>query len=111
MLAPCARRVGLLAGCPVQLVGQGMGPAPDPGRRCLCPLSNKMLANVAGHSLSRMWALQLPGVGHDRSRTVAMAFGSALELAQADANRWQMVNGIGKVLAHKIVDAIRERGK
>jgi len=71
------------------------------------------LSTVTGHapSLSRLWAMQLPGIGADRSKTVAMGFPTALELATADEDRWQMIDGIGKTLAHKVVTAIRERGK
>lgn len=58
-------------------------------------------------SLSRLWAMQLPGIGQDKSKLVAMAFPTGLELANADEDRWQLVNGIGKTLAHKVVGAIR----
>lgn len=70
------------------------------------------LANIAtAPSLSRLWAMQLPGVGQDKSKVVAMAFPTALELANADESRWQMVSGIGKTLASRIVASIRERAK
>jgi NAD-dependent DNA ligase len=58
-------------------------------------------------SLSRLWAMQLPGIGHEKSKVISMAFPSAYELAIATPERWQMVEGIGKTLATRIVGAIR----
>lgn len=74
--------------------------------------NGSLLANIVSKpSLSRLWAMQLPGIGQDRSKTVAMAFPTAYELATADPDRWQLIDGIGKTIASKIVAAIRERGK
>ena len=55
--------------------------------------------------------MHLPGVGAGKSKAVEMAFGSGLELAEATQERWAMVNGIGKVLAKRVWEAVRERSK
>jgi ERCC4-type nuclease len=61
-------------------------------------------------TLSRLWANDLPGVGHERSEAIAAAFPSALDLANADVKRWMEVEGIGKTGANKIHSAIRTEG-
>lgn len=61
-------------------------------------------------TLARLWANDLPGVGHERSAAIASHFGSALALATADVKQWMEVEGVGKVGARKIHDAIRAEG-
>lgn len=61
-------------------------------------------------TLSRLWANDLPGVGHERSAAIAESFPTALEMAVADEKRWMQVEGIGKVGARKICNAIRTEG-
>jgi ERCC4-type nuclease len=56
--------------------------------------------------LRRRIAAELPGVGHDRSEAVAAAFGSTLEMINADVKTWLGVKGIGKTLASRITEAI-----
>jgi len=47
------------------------------------------------------------GVGDGRSKDVARAFGSIYGLVTADVNAWSGVEGIGKTIAAKTVQAIR----
>jgi len=61
------------------------------------------------HSLVRRFAVQLPGVGWERSAAVEKSFASVAEMVAADEKRWQQVEGIGKVLSRRIVDAIHNR--
>lgn len=72
------------------------------------PSDGGALGNVLGHkpSLRRLWAMQLPGIGVEKSKTIELAFPTALELAVASSDRWMEVDGIGKTLAQRIVDAI-----
>ncbi len=58
-------------------------------------------------TLARLWANDLPGVGHERSAAVAASFPTALEMAEASEKRWMEVEGIGKTGARKIHSAIR----
>ena len=60
-------------------------------------------------SLSRLWALSLPGIGHEKSKQIELAFPTGYELANADEDRWMLLDGIGKTLSKKIVSAIRSR--
>ena len=57
-------------------------------------------------SLSRLWALSLPGIGDERSKTVALAFPTALELATATEARWQIA--VGQATGSQVYNAIRE---
>lgn len=57
-------------------------------------------------TLRRLWAMQLPGIGVEKSKVVELAFPTALELAVASAEHWMEVDGIGKTLAQRIVGAI-----
>ena len=61
-------------------------------------------------TLSRLWANDLPGVGHERSAAIAAAFPSAFELATADTKQVDAVDGVGKTGARKIWKAIRTEG-
>lgn len=58
-------------------------------------------------TLSRLWANDLPGVGHERSETIARAFTCAFSLAFATEEQLAEVDGVGKRGAKKIWNAIR----
>jgi ERCC4-type nuclease len=57
--------------------------------------------------LVRRVAAELPLIGWERSSAVAEEFPSVLALALADEVAWLKIKGIGKVIAHKVVSAIR----
>lgn len=57
--------------------------------------------------LVRRVAAELPLVGWERSSAVADEFASVLAMALADESAWLKIKGIGKVIAHKVVEAIR----
>jgi ERCC4-type nuclease len=61
-------------------------------------------------TLSRLWANDLPGVGHERSEAIATAFPCALDLANASIDELMKVEGIGKTGARKIRAAIETEG-
>jgi ERCC4-type nuclease len=61
-------------------------------------------------TLARLWANDLPGVGHERSAAIADHFGSAHDMANADVPEWLKVEGVGKTGANKIYNAIRTEG-
>lgn len=56
-------------------------------------------------SLSRLWAMQLPGIGQERSRKVELVFPRPIDLANATEEQWRIV--VGKQTAIKVVEAIR----
>lgn len=57
-------------------------------------------------TLLRKIAAQLPGVGWKRSRDVSTHFNSVLEMVLASSEEWQSIQGIGKVIANKVIKAI-----
>lgn len=61
-------------------------------------------------SVCRKIAAQLPGVGWTRSGAIAQSFGSVAAMVAADEKRWQEIEGVGKVLAKRIVEAIQVAG-
>jgi ERCC4-type nuclease len=61
-------------------------------------------------TLCRVMAAQLPGVGMQRSGAVAEHFGSVAAMAQASEEEWLQIEGIGSVLAKRIVEAIQIAG-
>jgi ERCC4-type nuclease len=61
------------------------------------------------HSLLRKFAVQLPGVGWERSAAVERSFSSVAEAVSANESRWRQIDGIGKVLSRRIVNAIHNR--
>jgi ERCC4-type nuclease len=62
-------------------------------------------------SLLRMVAAQLPGVGWGKSQTIEKSFGSIREMVQADEKRWAKIDGIGKVMAKRLVEAVNGHPK
>jgi len=62
---------------------------------------------VSEVSLARRFAKELPGVGWGKSAAVERYFSSALNIVMADEKEWLEVDGIGKILARKIWNAIR----
>lgn len=70
--------------------------APDLDRNLQIPIS-----------LKRQIAAQLPGVGYTRSQAVDRYFGSIREMVNAPAETWAKIEGFGKVLAAKIVSAVK----
>ncbi len=61
-------------------------------------------------SLCRVVAATLPGVGFEKSGSVALHFGSIAAMVQAPESEWAQVPGIGKTLASRIVAAIQIAG-
>ena len=51
-------------------------------------------------------AHQFPNVGWERSIAVEKHFGSIRAMINADEKEWMQIEGIGKVTARKICDAI-----
>ncbi len=58
-------------------------------------------------SLRRRVAQELPGVGHQKSATVAAYFKTTWDMVNADEKAWREIAGIGKTLATRIVTMIR----
>ena len=56
--------------------------------------------------VSRMVAMQLPGVGHDKSLAVIKALPTVAAMAAATVEQWEGIEGIGPTLARRIHDAI-----
>lgn len=56
----------------------------------------------------RQVAACLPGIGIERSKAVAQAFGSVYEIAAAGLKEWGEIEGVGKQIAQRAYDAIRE---
>lgn len=56
-------------------------------------------------------AAQLPGVGWVKSKRVAEHFRSVLEMVAADRKEWASIDGIGKVIADRIVRAVQGEGE
>ena len=67
--------------------------APEPG----------LLTNP---TLIRKVANQFPNIGWERSLAVEKHFGSIRAMVNADQKEWMQIEGIGKVTARKICDAI-----
>lgn len=57
-------------------------------------------------SLLRMVAKELPGIGWERSLSVARHFSSIGEMCAADEKEWQKIKGVGKRLAKQVFEAI-----
>jgi ERCC4-type nuclease len=57
-------------------------------------------------SLVRRLASELPGIGHDKSIRVEAAFASPLDMMLASESDWAKIDGIGKPMAKRIVEAI-----
>jgi len=56
--------------------------------------------------LVRRVAKELPGIGYERSRTVAEHFKSVREMCNADAEEWSSLEGIGQKTAEKVILAL-----
>jgi ERCC4-type nuclease len=57
-------------------------------------------------SLCRVIAAQLPGIGFEKSGKVAAHFGSVAAMVEASEKEWEKVDGIGSVLAKRIVEKL-----
>jgi ERCC4-type nuclease len=62
-------------------------------------------------SLVRKVAVQLPGVGWERSGAVEKRFRSVVELVRATEAEWMELPGIGKKMAQRIVAALHGEGR
>jgi ERCC4-type nuclease len=60
-------------------------------------------------SLMQYWAACLPGVGWKRSRAVEQHFPGIIDMVLSNESEWEKVEGIGKVTARKVVEAINWR--
>lgn len=58
-------------------------------------------------SLCRLVALQLPGIGTEKSLAVANHFGTVDAMVGADISDWCSIDGIGRTLAERIYYALR----
>lgn len=59
-------------------------------------------------SLCRMVSAQLPGIGIQKSEMVAGHFGSVSNMVGADISEWEEIDGIGRTMAVKIYNALRD---
>jgi ERCC4-type nuclease len=66
-------------------------------------------ASFSSPSVVRRVAAQLPGVGWTRSAAVEKKFASVVEMVGAGEKEWMEVEGVGKVTARKVVEALRGR--
>jgi len=57
-------------------------------------------------SLCRIVASCLPGIGYEKSGKVAAHFGSVAAMVEATEKDWEQVDGVGKILAHRIVEKL-----
>ncbi len=57
-------------------------------------------------SLCRVIAAQLPGIGFEKSGKVAAHFGSVQAMVEASEKEWEKVDGVGSVLAKRIVEKL-----
>jgi ERCC4-type nuclease len=60
-------------------------------------------------SLKRRIAAELPGIGVEKSGTVATHFPTVRALIEASPEEWIKIPGIGKILANRIVAALNEQ--
>jgi ERCC4-type nuclease len=58
-------------------------------------------------SLLRKMAVQLPGVGWEKSMAVERKWRTALDMVLAEEGEWESLPGIGKKMARQIVQALR----
>lgn len=63
-------------------------------------------AQLGRPSLLRRVAAELPGIGVDRSVAVERHFGSVAAMFAADVKEWMKVEGVGKVIARAVVEAL-----
>ena len=61
-------------------------------------------------SLLKRMIAQIAGIGWAKAGAAEKEFGTVHEMANADAKRWQKIQGIGKTIAERTVRAINERG-
>lgn len=52
-------------------------------------------------------AAQLPGIGFERAITVARSFTSIREMVCASRERWEQIEGIGKVIANSVQESVK----
>jgi ERCC4-type nuclease len=58
--------------------------------------------------LLRRIAAELPHIGVDRSRLVERHFRSVVHMINAEEEEWLEVEGVGKVTAREVVEAVRK---
>lgn len=61
-------------------------------------------------SLCRLVAKELPMIGWKRSQAVAEKFGTVYAMVQASEQEWQEIEGVGKVMAKRIVQSLQGTG-
>lgn len=62
-------------------------------------------------SFVRKVAVQLPGIGWERSAEVEKRFGSVVAMVEATEQTWMELTGIGKKMAQRIVAALHGEGR
>lgn len=68
--------------------------------------NSQALTLISRPSLVRRMAKELPGIGWDRSGKVARHFASVVEMVNAPKAEWEGIDGVGKGIAKKVVDAL-----
>lgn len=64
--------------------------------------------NPDGPSLLRRMAMELPGIGWERTKQVEVAFPTIVDMVNATQEEWEGVGGIGKVIARTVYEALRK---
>lgn len=67
-------------------------------------------AAVVKPSIKQQIAAQLPGIGWEKSARVARHFETVVDMLIADERDWMAIDGIGKILASRIVRELRGLG-
>ena len=70
--------------------------------------NSQALALISRPSLVRRVAKELPGIGMGKSGPVARRFSTVMEMVVAEEEDWVGIEGVGKVMAKRIVKAIQE---
>lgn len=70
--------------------------------------NSQALALISRPGLVRRISKELPGLGIGKSGPVARRFPTVLDMVLASESDWAAIEGIGKVMAHRIVKAIQE---
>lgn len=72
------------------------------------PMGMAAVLTTSPPSLLRRIAAELPHIGVDRSRLVERHFRSVVHMINAEEEEWMEVEGVGKVTAREVVEAVRK---
>lgn len=73
--------------------------------------NSSSIALLARPTTTRRIAKELPGIGWERSAAVARHFKSPVEMVLADEREWEQIEGIGKVTARRVREALDGDGR